>query len=217
MTGLKSGVRYIFQIRAAKGSVKSAGSAQKEIIYYAAPTGITATKAWGSSLEYATVTVSWTKVSGYSGTYRVYRRVGSGSWSAIGDTSGTSFKDTKAKANTNYSYTVRCVSGSGYDHAGAAVSIGYKPGSQPTLLSPMIATGKTRVRWSSVSGASAYRVYRKLLSGNWAKVADVRGTIFDDTNVSKGVEYVYTVRCISDDGTFVTSDYDHTGVNAIAK
>ncbi|MBR0161122.1 MAG: hypothetical protein IJQ02_07580 [Oscillospiraceae bacterium] len=58
------------------------------------------------------VTVKWNAVSGAE-KYRVYRKTGTETWKKIGETTGTSFKDTKAEAGVPYTYTVRCITSDG--------------------------------------------------------------------------------------------------------
>ena len=55
------------------------------------------------------VTVKWAKVAG-AAKYRVFRKTGSGGWTKVGDTTGTSLTDKSAKSGTTYTYTVRCLS-----------------------------------------------------------------------------------------------------------
>ena len=52
-----------------------------------------------------TVAVSWNNVLNADG-YTVYKQTGNGAWSAIKDTTDTSYLDTDVKAETVYSYTV---------------------------------------------------------------------------------------------------------------
>ena len=56
------------------------------------------------------INVRWEKVSKADG-YFVYRRTTNGSWSYIGKTTGTMYKDTTAKRGFTYYYTVRAKSG----------------------------------------------------------------------------------------------------------
>ena len=56
--------------------------------------------------------MKWNAVSGAE-KYRVYRKTGTETWKKIGETTGTSFKDTKAEAGVPYTYTVRCITSDG--------------------------------------------------------------------------------------------------------
>lgn len=168
------------------------------------------------------IRVSWNAVSGASG-YRVYRKTGSSGWSAIGDTTGTSFKDTKAKEKTTYTYTVRAKDSGGkiasdYNKTGVSgawnsSTAGYI--ATPKLVSAAAETKGIRVKWNKVSGATGYRIYRKT-TGSWSKLADV-GNVnnYLDTSAKSGTKYTYTVRCMKNGQ--IRSNYDTKGVSATWK
>ena len=68
--------------------------------------------------------VKWNDIHAYK--YRVFVKVDNGGWTAIGDTSDTSFKYTKVTAGKKYTFTVRCIDTkgnyiSGYDPTGKSV------------------------------------------------------------------------------------------------
>ena len=73
------------------------------------------------------VNLSWGKVTD-AVKYRVYRKTGSGSWSRVGDTTGTSFTDNSVSPATTYYYTVRCINSDGsvftssYDSNGKSIT-----------------------------------------------------------------------------------------------
>lgn len=58
-----------------------------------------------ATLQQTAVTVSWEPVENADG-YLVYRQLGNGKWSVVGDTAETFFDDTDTKEKTAYSYTV---------------------------------------------------------------------------------------------------------------
>ena len=72
------------------------------------------------------VKISWSKSSGAE-KYRVYRR-GEKGWSRLFDTTSTTFTDTNLYADTEYTYTVRCINSSankftsGYNSKGFTVT-----------------------------------------------------------------------------------------------
>jgi fibronectin type 3 domain-containing protein len=157
------------------------------------------------------VTVKWKASEGVT-KYRVYRKTASGSWTKVGDTTSTSYTDTKAKSGTTYYYTVRCLDSDGkvvgrYDATGKQITYIAAP-----KLSGVsnVAKGVT-IKWSASKGAEKYRVYRKTGSGKWAKLADTTSTSYTDTTAKAGTTYSYTVRCITADGKDTTSGYDTTG------
>lgn len=161
------------------------------------------------------VQLGWYGVSGIS-TYHVYRYTGQ-DWRDIGTTSSTTFTDTGADfhdglANhTLYHYKI------GYEAGGSKEftpekSITYYQ--TPELLEVVVDQGKFTVKWKAVEGCAKYRVFRHLPSDTkWTKLADVTTTTYTDTTVAAGLNYVYTVRCIGADGSYI-SGYDAAGIMA---
>lgn len=84
------------------------------------------------------------------------------------------------------------------------------------LDTPIISTtknvsGGVQLTWGSVKNASQYRIFRKTSNTSWSKLADVTSTQFVDTDVKSGTTYIYTIRCISGDGSKYTSAYNSAG------
>ena len=148
------------------------------------------------------VTVKWKKVTGAE-LYRVYRKSGDSGWKKAADTSSASYTDKKAKSGTTYTYTVRCITKEGdkvsnYDKTGK--SIRYL--SAPKVSSAANKTSGITVKWEKVKGASGYYIYRKVKSGSWERIAEVKGgttAAYTDKGVKSenGTVYVYTVRAYS--------------------
>ena len=152
------------------------------------------------------IKVSWNSVSGAQ-KYYVYRKTATG-WDRIVTTTSTSYTDTNVKNNTSYTYTVKAVRGSdvsGYDKTGKTI----KYVSAPQLTSAADFSSGINVKWSKVTGADKYILYRKSSGTGWSRISEVTGTSYTDTTVKAGTEYTYTVRaCI---GSY-TSWYDSMGI-----
>lgn len=108
--GAKSGKQYTYTVRCVsadgkvfRSSYNSRGWTTKFVAAPAPPT-LKNTKNG--------VQVSWKKVAG-AAKYRVFRKVGSGSWVKLTDTAKLSFLDKTAKKGVTYTYTIRCVTSSG--------------------------------------------------------------------------------------------------------
>ena len=153
------------------------------------------------------VKVSWKKVTGASG-YIVYRKTKSGDWKEIGKTSKLYYTDKKAKSGTSYYYSVRAYSGSVksyYDTDGLSIR---------RLVAPKIssATSKSEgilIKWNKITGASGYYVYRKASSGEWKKIATVKGNTkikYLDESPRKGATYQYRVKAYYSKSTSGNSD-----------
>lgn len=159
------------------------------------------------------VKIEWAPVAGAE-KYRVYVRGGSAtSWKKKCDTTSTSYIHETTKSNTEYEYTVRCVTSSGK----SCRSSYYDPG----VFHTFIATPKiskvanteygVKVTWGAVAGAQAYRVYVKGGSAkSWKSIGTTTSTSFYHETARSNTTYTYTVRCISFDGTDVSS-YSRTG------
>ena len=187
----KSGTTYTYTVRAYSGSVMGDWSSTKTVKRLADPTV--------SSVSNITagVQVKWAKTAGATG-YVVYRKTGNGSWSRIATIksgSTTSYTDKSTKSGTNYSYTVRACNGSTMSdwHNSKAV----KRLSNPAVTSASKTSNGINVKWSKVTGATGYVVYRKTAKGSWSRIANIKSgstTSYTDTKASRGVTYIYTVR-----------------------
>ena len=121
--------------------------------------------------------------------------------------------DTGAVSGTTYVYTVRCLSSNAKKYESSYDTDGIKViyCSQPVLKCISKSSAGVKVNWNTVKGTGKYRVFRKTTGGSWKKVADTTSTSYTDKNVVKGTKYVYTVRCLSKNGTEYLSSYDTAG------
>ena len=161
------------------------------------------------------VTVKWDKVSGAKG-YYVYRKTYSNgkwsSWSKVTTTTNNYYSDTNISSGKYYKYTVRAYIGetiSGYNTTGLQTKyLAVAP-----LKSAVSQSAGVKVTWGKVTGASGYYVYRQTYSNGkwsgWKKVATTSNNYYNDTNVSSGNYYKYTVRAYN--GSYV-SYYNTTGL-----
>jgi len=164
---------------------------------------------------YGGVKLTWNKVSGAE-KYRVYYKKNN-EWKGLGNTTSTSFIDTKAMSDHNYTYTVRCITkdgrnfASGYD--GKGKSILYT--ASPKILNAGVAYGGIRIEWKEVIGAEKYRVYVKN-GKNWKRLADTTSTEFTDKTADRKGTYTYTVRCINPSENTFMSGFDSKGITVNA-
>ena len=121
---VSSGKNYTYTVRCLNKSknkfTSGYNSTGKSIKYVSAP------KISRTEATYNSVTLNWDKVNGAE-KYRVYRR-GEKGWSRLFDTTSTTFTDTNLYADTEYTYTVRCINSSankftsGYNSKGFTVT-----------------------------------------------------------------------------------------------
>lgn len=174
-----SGTAYTYTVRCLRPDGKTYSSSYDtkglSITYIAQP-AITKT-----SNSAKGVTITWGKVKG-AASYRVFYKNSKGKWTKAGDTTSTSYTDTKAKNNTTYTYTVRCITKDGksytssYDTKGKSIL----RLSAPTLSSASNSSaGSVTVKWKKVSSATGYQICYK--TGTTSKTITVKGA----ANVSK--------------------------------
>ena len=148
------------------------------------------------------IKIAWTKVTG-AAKYRIFYKTGSGGWTKLADTASTSYTWTKPKSGTTYKFTICCLSSDGksctsnYDTTGA--SIKFLTALTPTLSNA--ASGAT-IKWTKVTGASGYYVYRKTTTGSYAKIKTITSgntVSYTDTAVKSknGTKYSYAVKAYS--------------------
>ncbi|MCD8383606.1 MAG: leucine-rich repeat protein [Clostridiales bacterium] len=143
------------------------------------------------------VAVTWNAIEGAEG-YRIYRKT-TGGWTTLEYMTSTSYTDTTASSGTTYYYTVRAYAGSVLSDYETDRTILYL--AQPEFTLENTSSG-VQVTWSTVSGATSYRVYRKVSGGNsWTRIATVSSSTltYTDTAVEdgSGTTYYYTVRAVS--------------------
>ena len=158
----------------------------------------------GTSSEH--IAVSWSSVSGATG-YRLYRGTTNVSGDAIEiqDLAGTSFNDADVAPDTNYYYFVSAYNGEAESDL-SVPDVGQRlpnPPSVPTNLSASDGTSQDHiaVSWSSVSGATGYRLYRGTtnVSGDAIEIQDLAGTSFNDTDVAPDTNYYYFISAYNDE------------------
>ena len=214
-TGAKKGTTYTFTVRCMSSDGKrlisgfdSTGRSNTctDCCQFATP------KITAVSNEADGVKITWGKVTG-AVKYRVYYKIGSGNWTKLADTTDTSYTWTGAKSGTKYTFTVRCISfdskssTSGFDSTGKSITYV----AAPKLSGVENVNGGVKITWGKVTGAEKYRVYYRMDSGNWNRLADTTSTSYIWTGAKSGTRYTFTVRCISADGKSTVSGYDHTG------
>lgn len=157
------------------------------------------------------VKIGWERVS-VASSYRVYRKTGDGDWVLLKKLNNSTFTytDETAKSGVKYSYAVRAI--------GSGVSSGYYTQTTVYLDKPLITsatstkTGVT-VKYSQSSGATKYRIYRKVSGASeWTYLGTVKGDStlsYKDETAQKGVTYYYTVRAFN--GSYKSAYDNKTG------
>jgi fibronectin type 3 domain-containing protein len=200
-TGLTNGTTYFYVVSAVNASGESANSNQASATPRApvptVPVGLSAT---GGNQQ---ASLSWTASSGAT-SYNVKRSTsGTGPFTTVGSPTANSFINTGLADSTTYFYVVSAVNASG-ESANSTAASATTTTPLPAAPTGVSATGGNQqivVSWSSVSGATGYKVKRATSSsGPYTVVATPMITSFTDTNVSDGTTYFYLVSAINSAG-----------------
>ena len=169
-------------------------------------TGLPAPSVTGGNDAQGRPTLTWNAVTG-AAKYEVYRaRSRSGDYIKYSTVTGTSYTNTSYIENGNtYYYKVRALDANGTAGAWSSiVSVTYKQTlSAPTVTGGNDAQGRPTLKWSAVSGAAKYEVYRaRSLNGDYIKYSTVTGTSYTNTSyIENGNTYYYKVRALDANGT----------------
>ncbi len=194
----KAGKYYYYKVCAyVKRSADIITSEEVKVKLYSDPSKVTGLKQSASSS--GTVTLKWSKVSNadYYVVYKFYSK--SKEYVKYKTTSKTSIKLSQ-KVNSSVKYRVRAVTetkwGNLYGSASATVTATSGP-KKVTAKLTNASTGKVKISWNKVSGATHYQIYR-LQSGKYKKVATVKAkyTAFTNTSLKRKTTYQYKVRAI---------------------
>ncbi|MBR2877223.1 MAG: hypothetical protein IKC01_08795, partial [Clostridia bacterium] len=197
-SGATSGQTNYYAVRACSGGTWSAFKSYA-INYLATPK---ATKTY-SSIGKGNV-IKWNAVAG-AAQYRVYKKTpGATKWTLLSTTTKNYFVDKNVKLGKTYLYTLRAENRknlSNYNRNGWSI--------QYTLTAPEItkissSANGISIKWTTVSGADGYRLYRKTSSQTkWSLLKKTTATSYADKSAKSGVVYQYTVRAYA--GSSVSS------------
>ncbi|MFD3452376.1 PA14 domain-containing protein [Streptomyces sp. NPDC058691] len=135
--------------------------------------------------------------------YRVYRRIGTGSWTRISGSAlltTPSYRDVPAATGAKYSYAVTSVDKAGNASAMSAAvtvtSIDEQAPAAPTGLK-VVATADGKgyaLTWKAIADAAKYRVYRATsATGPWTALGTPSAPSYTDTTAAAKTTYVYAV------------------------
>ena len=199
---VSSGKNYTYTVRCLNKSknkfTSGYNSTGKSIKYVSAP------KISKTEATYNSITLNWDKVNGAE-KYRVYRR-GEKGWSRLFDTTSTTFTDTNLYADTEYTYTVRCINSSankftsGYNSKGFTVTTLSAPAEHTHSWQNI--TKETQVK---VVDQKAYTyeepVYEKqkraICNDCGADISDNLDHIFDEMKNNSSAKGSYSVKTVN--------------------
>ena len=147
------------------------------------------------------IKISWTAVEGAT-KYEVYRATSkNGTYSRLTTVTGTSVTNTKTDAGKTYYYKVRALCD--VDAAASAYSAVKSRtcdlARTTVTLSNVASTGKIKISWTTVEGATKYEIYRATSKdGTYSRLTTVTGTSVTNTKTDAGKTYYYKVRALCD-------------------
>ena len=149
------------------------------------------------------IQISWKPCEGAE-KYRIYY-YGSKGWTKMAETTETTFLDTDVRSGNHYTYTVRCISADS-----SRFTSSHNSGKKVLYITPPVISSientdeGAKITWEKVNGADFYRIYYKNNDGGWTRLASKYLTEYTDTSVADGETRTYTIRCLNEDGDFVS-------------
>ncbi|MEE0741561.1 MAG: hypothetical protein U0M21_04725, partial [Emergencia sp.] len=146
--------------------------------------------------------LTWEEVNG-ADKYVIYRSgYSNGTYTKMYTTTKTSYTNTSAKSGYTYYYKVVAVSEKNQNANATSEIIGQKClTSGLEVTNGNASSGKPRLSWEKVDGATKYEIYRSGYSnGTYTKMYTTTKTSYTNTSAKAGYTYFYKVKAISEDG-----------------
>lgn len=143
--------------------------------------------------------IRWADVEGAE-SYNIYRKARGGSWKLLASgLDDLSYEDASAGKGIRYYYkvTTTCtVNGTEYESDDSSSKYVNVPLSKPRITSIKSTAKRTNyIKWSSVSKAKGYKVYRRVAgTSTWKLVKTTSNKYYKDTKLTSGRKYEYKVR-----------------------
>ena len=208
-TGAAVGKTYYYRVKA----VNSAGtSAYSNIVSGRAKAAIPAAPhvTIGTSSASGKPQLTWAAVDG-AAKYEIYRSTQqSTGFTLLGTTTSTSYVNTGAAVGKTYYYKVRALNVDGaagaYSSTVSGAAKAVAPAA-PTVTMTYSDSGKPKLTWSAVSGATSYRVYRSESRGTgYSLLGTTTSTSYVNTGAAVGKTYYYRVKAVNSAGTSAYSN-----------
>jgi subtilase family serine protease len=171
----------------------------------AAPSSLTA-----QAISTTQVNLNWTD-NAANATSNVIQRSSDGgaTWATLATVGGsaTTYSDASATAGSTYSYRVYASNGSTNSSNSNTVTVTTIPGAPQNVAASAVSASQINVTWSSVTGASGFRIDRSTDGATWTTVGNVGGgvTAFSNTGLAASTKYYYRVLATNGSGTSAAS------------
>ena len=143
------------------------------------------------------IKLTWNKVDG-AVKYQIVRSLDNKNWEHLTYSTGTSATNSKTDAGKTYYYKIRAIDADGNKSAYSNVVSRMCDLPQPVVtVSNVASTGKIKLTWEKVEGATKYEIYRATSKdGTYTKLSTVTGTSATNTKTDAGTTYYYKVKAI---------------------
>lgn len=154
--------------------------------------------------------VTWSKVDGAS-EYKVYRATSkNGTYTYMYTTKNTNYTNTSAVAGKTYYYKVEAVCAASKYGNSALSDPCYVtcdlPQPKNVKVTTVSTSGKPKITWSAVDGASKYYIYRADYSnGTYKYMYSTTNTNYTNTSATPGNTYYYKVVAVCDSSEYGNS------------
>lgn len=219
-TSSKANVTYYYKVVALASRTAEANSAPSNIAARTCDCAAPSVTA-GNNAETGKVTLKWKAVDG-AAKYEVYRATTkNGTYSKYYTTSRTSYTNTSGYAGYTYYYKVKAISAvlpEGNSSFSSIVSrtcdcamptlklLGYDEDGYALYEIDYNDNGNIIFKWSKVSGATSYKVYRSgYMNGSYKLLGETKNTTFTDTTATAGYYYYYKIVAVSSRSSYADS------------
>jgi dienelactone hydrolase len=202
-SGLTPNTTYAYRVRAYNGDGDSSYSncASAKTALSGTPKSPTNLKA--TSLSASQIKLTWKDNSTDETSFKVYKKVGSGSWESLitKTKDAVSHTDSTAAGNTTtmtYSYYIQACNANGCSSKTNTVIVPFKPAN---LSANALSSTKIKITWTdNSSNETGFEIERKSGScssaNSWSKIttAGKNATTYSNTGLFSGETYSYRVR-----------------------
>lgn len=203
---LKDGTKYSYLVRARVNGIWSKYNTTNHASTFTIPTKpVVSTKGGDNS-----VTLSWKPVKS-AVSYRVYSyNAETKEYTKIEDTTATSVTYKKLEQGTEYTYLVRARNTTDFSPFTKSDHVEAKTLCEKPKVVYTSGQNSIKLSWSTVAGATYYRVYKYNLSTKEYKgIANVEGTSYTVNDLKAGTKYAFLVRAYNGKGYSTYSEADN--------
>ena len=219
-TTSKANVTYYYKVMALASRTASANSAFSNVAARTCDVAAPVVKA-SNDAETGKVVLKWKPVEG-AAKYEVYRSgTKNGTYKLYCTLTGTTYTNSTANAGYTYYYKVKAISKvlpEGNSAFSTVVSrtcdcamptlklLGYDEDGYALYEIDYNDNGNIIFKWSKVSGATSYKVYRSgYMNGSYKLLGETKNTTFTDTTATAGYYYYYKIVAVSSRSSYADS------------